>query len=465
MRRLLLCSNICSALARTSNHTPGRAVFFWVDFLGTVSLLPDIFVLISPETAFSLGALNLARAGRAARLGGRVALLVRAWRKSQGQDEPQVSLTSKLVTELMAKRVVVLVLILIMIVPALSYIEDDRRHSTALEYLESQKIWDALDPNNVELWTEDLIKLEVVKEWENGGCSDWELVNCDGWFINGACTGHCQNADVVTLLYLRVANWTIIPEDTDQMEQLRNVPRIPSKSEIRELTSESEMSKVIYSTRRAAVENAWANLRTTVVVLMFFMFGSVAFKMVVDLHVTEPVEALTALVDKLTNTLTCLAGEERSAGEMEYLMVAFRKMGDLLVKVYGQAGAQTIQDNLSGDKTATTINAMVPGKISDFIFGFCDIREFTAATECLEEDVMIFVNGVGQIVHDIVVANGGFPNKNVGDAFMVVWRPPAGGLEEIKTQGAEVNIADKVLSLSLSDSLSLTLSLSDSLTL
>eukprot|EP01044_Picomonas_judraskeda_P011795 COSAG03_NODE_1639_length_3730_cov_8.308455_4_plen_67_part_01 len=67
-------------------------------------------------------------------------------------------------------------------------------------------------------------------------------------------------------------------------------------------------------------------------------------------------------------------------------MVAFRKMGDLLVKVYGQAGAQTIQDNLSGDKTATTINTMVPGKISDFIFGFCDIREFTAATECLEED-------------------------------------------------------------------------------
>ena len=64
-----------------TGQTPGRAVFFWVDFLGTISLLPDIFVLISPETAFSLGALNLARAGRAARLGGRVTLLIRALRR------------------------------------------------------------------------------------------------------------------------------------------------------------------------------------------------------------------------------------------------------------------------------------------------------------------------------------------------------------------------------------------------
>ena len=46
---------------------------------------------------------------RAARLGGRVALLVRALRAPSLEAEPEVSLMSKLVTELMAKRVVVLV--------------------------------------------------------------------------------------------------------------------------------------------------------------------------------------------------------------------------------------------------------------------------------------------------------------------------------------------------------------------
>ena len=47
-------------------------------------------------------------------------------------------------------------------------------------------------------------------------------------------------------------------------------------------------------------------------------------------------------------------------------------------------------------------------------------------------------------MHDIVVANGGFPNKNVGDAFLVVWRP-ATTLAAIADMPPEDNIADKAL--------------------
>jgi hypothetical protein len=131
-------------------------IFFWVDVLGTVSLVPDILILINPETAFSLGVLHLARAGRSARLGGRVALLVRALRTPDIAGA-EVSMTSQLVTELMAKRVVVLVLALVVIVPSMAFVPEDLRHSTALEYLESEKVWDALETNNPEPWTEDLI--------------------------------------------------------------------------------------------------------------------------------------------------------------------------------------------------------------------------------------------------------------------------------------------------------------------
>lgn len=55
------------------------------------------------------------------------------------------------------------------------------------------------------------------------------------------------------------------------------------------------------------------------------------------------------------------------------------------------------------------------------IFGFCDIRKFTDCTECLQEEVMMFVNSVGEIIHFAVADNGGFPNKNIGDAFLVCW--------------------------------------------
>ena len=67
---------------------------------------------------------------------------------------------------------------------------------------------------------------------------------------------------------------------------------------------------------------------------------------------------------------------------------------------------------------------MIPGKKTMAIFGFCDIRQFTDTTEALQERVMIFVNEIGRIVHGITNEFLGVPNKNVGDAFLLVWKIP-----------------------------------------
>lgn len=56
------------------------------------------------------------------------------------------------------------------------------------------------------------------------------------------------------------------------------------------------------------------------------------------------------------------------------------------------------------------------------IFGFCDIRNFTDATEVLQEGVMLFVNEIGEIVHGMVDQFSGAANKNIGDAFLLVWK-------------------------------------------
>ncbi len=65
---------------------------------------------------------------------------------------------------------------------------------------------------------------------------------------------------------------------------------------------------------------------------------------------------------------------------------------------------------------------MIPGQRTYAIFGFCDIRRFTDSTECLMEEVMIFVNTIASIVHGNVDKYGGAPNKNIGDAFLLVWK-------------------------------------------
>jgi hypothetical protein len=232
-----------------------------------------------------------------------------------------------------------------------------------------------------------------------------------------------------------------------------------------EFTSMSGGSTAIVEVTQGREWAAQLGVLQSCCVVLIFISTAVVFKMVVDDTVVVPIEKVTGLLKRLSTTLTCLAGEiPTGSTEMQHIKIAFRKMGGLLVKVYGEAGASTIKKNLAGGSTeldpmiAGTQRAvcrsvcvvlslalylppprlslcacvgarhsLVPigdallacflgghwhpppraGTKADFIFGFCDIREFTAATECLQEDVMLFVNGVGQIVHDIVADNGG----------------------------------------------------------
>ena len=37
---------------------------------------------------------------------------------------------------------------------------------------------------------------------------------------------------------------------------------------------------------------------------------------------------------------------------------------------------------------------------------------------------MVFVNEIAEIVHGIVDSFSGAPNKNIGDAFLLVWKLP-----------------------------------------
>ena len=86
---------------------------------------------------------------------------------------------------------------------------------------------------------------------------------------------------------------------------------------------------------------------------------------------------------------------------------------------YGEAGSRLIANNMA---QSDNINPLQPGEKIISIFGFCDIRKFTNATEILKEGVMLFVNEIGEICHGIVDRYSGAANKNVGDAFLFVWK-------------------------------------------
>lgn len=100
------------------------------------------------------------------------------------------------------------------------------------------------------------------------------------------------------------------------------------------------------------------------------------------------------------------------------------KIGGLLQVGFGEAGAVIIGKNMSSEDGE--LNILVPGRKINAVFGFAIIRDFTEITECLLEEVMVFVNKISRIVHICVHSWGGAANKNMGDAFLLVWTPKEG---------------------------------------
>ncbi|CDW84359.1 adenylate and guanylate cyclase catalytic domain protein [Stylonychia lemnae] len=115
--------------------------------------------------------------------------------------------------------------------------------------------------------------------------------------------------------------------------------------------------------------------------------------------------------------------KKKTEGPMETVVLeqTIVKIGALLALGFGEAGSKIIAQNMA---SGGEVNPMLPGQKIIAIFGFCDIRNFTDATEVLQEGVMLFVNEIGEIVHGVVDQFSGAANKNIGDAFLLAWKIP-----------------------------------------
>jgi class 3 adenylate cyclase len=107
--------------------------------------------------------------------------------------------------------------------------------------------------------------------------------------------------------------------------------------------------------------------------------------------------------------------------ETKILDNSITKIGSLLLLGFGEAGTSLLSEMMGRDGDIDTMEA---GKKTIGIFGFWDIRQFTDTTEILEENVMMFVNEIAQMVHGETHEYLGDPNKNIGDAFLLVWKFP-----------------------------------------
>jgi class 3 adenylate cyclase len=125
-------------------------------------------------------------------------------------------------------------------------------------------------------------------------------------------------------------------------------------------------------------------------------------------------------------------GGPRQGLETALLLQTIGKIGALMRIGLGAAGADIISRNLVLDAAPRQegLDLRMAGRLVSAVFVFCDVRNFTDATECLQEEVMLFVNKIAAILHELTVRCGGAPNKNVGDAFLLIWKVAAHGENE-----------------------------------
>jgi len=161
-------------------------------------------------------------------------------------------------------------------------------------------------------------------------------------------------------------------------------------------------------------------------IIIIFAIASLVFMGSLQTMVIEPVEGMTKAMMMVTKSLIDLGGNGAgSDGEAAYIESSILKIVGLLNVSFGDAGAKIIQRNMS--EGSGDLNSAVPGEKVTAVYGFSDIREFTATTEALEQDIVLFVNEFANICHGQCISTGGAPNKNVGDAFLCVWKDAKDG--------------------------------------
>lgn len=334
------------------------------------------------------------------------------------------SKTSKIVTESITKKVIILILSILVMLPILEdtfYANDDIiSYNILSKYIASyfslfSNNSDYLPPRlNYSLW-------EVIL---NEADENFPIVNITSYN---------------TVLYTN-STWENYPF---------------RKSELSTAISPDSGVIILYSLLFDNKIVALLNILKTIFLCILVTIATVYFENDVKNLVLEPLEVMIEIVEKVAKdpikaknlenletgmktTISKIKKEDdlnsskidgkkklKRKAEDEYevkiIQSAIMKISALLAIGIGEAGTEIIKENLSN---YNDLDPMVKGRKKNAIFGFCNIRGFPQVNEILQEDTMVFLNQIADIVHSSIDLFGGSTNKNIGDTFLMVWKLP-----------------------------------------
>lgn len=280
----------------------------------------------------------------------------------------------------------------------------------------------------------------------------------------------------------RLQGYSLIESEVDEIRcpaDLRYQERTALYPQLMSAAEGAEISFVfVFDRRDGSKFEAMLNTFQTIFVCLILGVGSVVFKSDANKLVLAPIERMICKLDRIRNNpLEALKigdeehhkeqvkahrasqreGEEIDARGFRYVVARIKlllraycpccrrclggpldtqvpepmetqvlertiiKIGSLLALGFGEAGAQIIGQNMKdGDQSSAV--GMMKGEKVEAVFAYLQLRNFTDCTEVLQDQVMQFVNRIAKEVHSLCDEFWGNPNKNVGEAFLLVWR-------------------------------------------
>ena len=310
--------------------------FFWMDVLGTISILLDIgWVADELFSSDSIRSTSILRATRTAKLGARYGRLMRilklikfikfipCFKKAEnGEPEPTLSAVRKVsnqLTNLLSQRVAGLVMLMVIVMPFLQYKVNDNDDSANawLQLLKSL----AKDPNTpVSVFSQTLKKM------------------------NGFYTFHDQKVQ------------SVIVSSPNPGISTTNIYYPASQVRVSNLLQYTTTFKndpeyyvtIVMDTTNPHIKDSMFNILIILLVIFLLVFFSASFQNAVDTLMVVPLEKImSALRNSATLMLKSMKAmdtdkkeEEDSDGELETEML--EKMVDKLVKIVSHMSGQSV---------------------------------------------------------------------------------------------------------------------------
>jgi class 3 adenylate cyclase len=117
----------------------------------------------------------------------------------------------------------------------------------------------------------------------------------------------------------------------------------------------------------------------------------------------------------------CRAKKDYARAEIRVLEQAFRKIGVMLVLVYGSAGSEMITNSI---RSAGELTPLTSGREILAIFCFAKISGFSDLLDSLGPHVLKYMHIVSRLVHSQSEKYSGSVNRNLGDSYLLVWKFP-----------------------------------------